>query len=178
MRFSCVGRGRSEEKCHLSVCVVAEIHPPKSGFSRKSGFRFRRTVQQTGAFLQTALSMKRYRAISFQRPLYEPLRRIFGRPVMVLRGSLLNAHFSFIPVSQICFTFATTTWSWFESKFGTPRWAPRRPTVRPKPQKSRNFRLPPCATQVARWTPNILHCVQKTLFLILERIFWRSLTWL
>ena len=99
MRISCVGRGRSEKKCPLSVCVRAEAPPPKSGFSRKSGFRFRRTVQQTGAFLQTALSMKRYCAISFQRPLYEPLIRIFRRPVMVLRVSLLRDTFTFIPVS-------------------------------------------------------------------------------
>ena len=178
MRISCVGRGRSNKKCPLSACACAEASPPKSGFSRESSFRFRRTVQQTGAFSQTALSMERYCAISFQRPLYEPLIRIFRRPVMVLRVSELRDPFTFIPVSPKCFTFATTTWSWFESKFGTPRWAPRRPTVRPKPQKYRNFRLPPCAAKVARWTPNILHCVQKTLFLILKRIFWRSLTWL
>ena len=161
-----------------SVRVFAEADPENPGFPENRGFRFRRTVQQTGAFLQTTLSMKRYCAIYFQRPIYEPLVSIFRRPVMGLSVSLLCCHLRFIPVSPKCFTFATTTWSWFESKFGTPRWAPRRPTVRPKPQKSRNFQLPPCAAKVARWTPNILHCVQKTLFLILERIFWRSLTWL
>ena len=103
-----------------SVRVLAEAPPPKSGFSQKSGFRFRRSVQQTGAFLQTSLSMERYCAISFQRPLYEPLIRIFRRPVMVLRVSLLSRQLTFIPVSPKCFTFATTTWSWFESKIGTP----------------------------------------------------------
>ena len=53
--------------------------------------------------------------------------------------------------------------------FGTPQ-------GKQKSGKSREFQLSPCVTKVAQHTPNILHCVQKTLFLLLERIFWRRRT--
>ena len=93
-------------------------------------------------------------------------------PNSVLEFALFAACFAQKSVFLICFTFATTTWSWFESKFGTPgarQGSQRNPN-------SRNFRLLPCASKVVQRTPNIPHCVQKTLFLLPERSFWRRRT--
>ena len=84
--------------------------------------------------------MRRYCAISFQRPLYEPLGCIFGRPVMVLRVSELRDNLTFIPVARKVTCFYSDS-EWKSRWFWRYPWAT---TGRPKPHKSRSFRLPAC----------------------------------
>ena len=101
--------------------------PQKSGVSRKSGFRFRRTVQQNDAFWQTRWSMKRYCSLYFQRPLYEHVKHILSRPVKVLRVSEGCATLRFIPVSQKRLCFLHTMCERIKSIFGVPQAHPRGP---------------------------------------------------